>query len=184
MIQVSKMDEDHLKMIRNNVKSFIKEISENFDAKDTILLDVAPQDYLGAKEFFVNTKIETLDIDPDAGADYIADICNNNTGIIPDNYFNYVLLTEVLEHTLNPFDAIKEIERILIMDGLLFITVPFNFRIHGPLPDCWRFTEHGIKALLGNFEIIKIEALETPQRELMPIQYKIIARKIKGRKNR
>lgn len=50
--------------------------------------------------------------------------------------FDYILCTEVLEHTLNPFRAVYEMFRILKPKGLLFISVPFNFGIHRPLPDC------------------------------------------------
>ncbi|MCK5818286.1 MAG: methyltransferase domain-containing protein [Psychromonas sp.] len=52
------------------------------------------------------------------------------------------MFTEVLEHTLNPFRAINEIYRILKPNGILIMTTPFNFRIHNPLPDCWRISEH------------------------------------------
>jgi SAM-dependent methyltransferase len=140
-------------------------------------LDVAPQDYQGAKEFFKRSVIKTLDIDPSAGADYVADITQANMAI-PDETFDYVLCTEVLEHTLQPFRAVREIHRLLKMGGLLFASVPFNFRIHGPLPDCWRFTEHGLRALLVPwFEEICIEAVESPGRPLMPIHYTFLARK-------
>ena len=59
------------------------------------------------------------------------------------------------------------------------MTTPFNFRIHGPLPDCWRFTEHGIRALLKDFESVHIESLEDENRFLMPLQYTTTAIKAK-----
>ena len=86
-----------------------------------------------------------------------------------------MVCTEVLEHTLNPFAAIKEIYRILKPSGVLLLTVPFNFRIHGPLPDCWRFTEHGLRELLEEFEKLEIESIDTPGWDLMPIHYTITA---------
>jgi len=85
----------------------------------------------------------------------------------------------VLEHTLNPFAAIEEIHRLLCIGGYLFLTVPFNFRIHGPLPDCWRFTEHGLRAILSMFDILELTSLETIDRPLMPIHYTVVARKRK-----
>ncbi len=60
---------------------------------------------------------------------------------------------------------------------LVFVSTPFNFRIHGPLPDCWRFAEHGLKELFDAFEILELVALEDEERFLMPIQYTLIARK-------
>jgi hypothetical protein len=63
--------------------------------------------------------------------------------------------------------------------GLAFISTPSNFRIHGPLPDCWRFTEHGLRALfLNNFEILELNILETPDRPLTPLQYTLVVKKI------
>jgi hypothetical protein len=53
---------------------------------------------------------------------------------------------------------------------------PLNWRIHGPIPDCWRFTEFGWKVLLKDFDIIEIDKLETPDRNLFPIKYNILAK--------
>lgn len=171
------MDEAHLRTIRENVSNFITDCGKKYDRVETRVLDVAPQDHEGAKPYFKKANVETLDIDKNSGATYIADLCENNEGIIPKNHFDYVVCTEVLEHTLQPFDAVKEIERILKPGGLVFISAPFNFRIHGPLPDCWRFTEHGLRALFKNFEILELNVLETKDRFLMPIHYTLVARK-------
>ena len=56
------------------------------------------------------------------------------------------------------------------------MTTPFNFRIHNPLPDCWRFSEHGLKVLLKDFQKIEISENGT-ERFLFPVQYKTIAKK-------
>ena len=61
--------------------------------------------------------------------------------------------------------------------GLAFVTTPFNFRIHGPLPDCWRFTEHGLRALFREFDIVELTEEPTPDRPLMPIHYRLVARR-------
>jgi transposase len=84
----------------------------------------------------------------------------------------------MLEHTLQPFSAEAELRRVLKDGGHLFLTTPYNFRIHGPLPDCWRFTEYGLRALLGGFAILSLTALETTECPLMPIQYTTVARKV------
>ena len=57
------------------------------------------------------------------------------------------------------------------------MSTPFDFRIHGPLPDCWRFTEHGIRLLLSDFKTIEIKALENENRFLMPYHYTTVAKK-------
>jgi len=176
-IKVSNLDIRHLKIIRSNVKKFISTCADKYDKKGKFLLDIAPQDYLGAREFFKKTEIKTLDINPLSGADYIADLCNRNEKLIHDQTFDYVLCTEVLEHTYDPFSSVNEIYRILKKGGYVFATMPFNFRIHGPLPDCWRFTEHGLRYLFRDFLSLKINAIETKNRGLMPVHYSLIGRK-------
>lgn len=177
--KVSAMDEHFLKVIRESVDSFISRCARQFDGSDVLLLDVAPQDWEGAVKGFNQATIETLDIDPEAKVTYVADLCEDNSEKIPSGRFDLVLCTEVLEHTLQPFDAVKEIHRILKPGGRALITTPYNFRIHGPLPDCWRFTEHGLRALFSKgFNIESLNAVETPDRFLMPVHYTLIAKKI------
>jgi len=177
-VVISEMDRDFLEIIRGNIRDFLKEAAARYAAGPGRLLDIAPQAHEGARPFFrADMAVETLDIDPASGCTYIGDICAYNS-LIGDSAFDFVVCTEVLEHTLQPFHAVDEIRRILKGGGKLFLTVPFNFRLHGPLPDCWRFTEHGLRALLRDFEIVELKALETAGRPLMPIHYTVVAQKL------
>lgn len=176
-IVVSQMDNEYLAIIRQNVVDFMHRVASHYATTPGQLLDIAPQEHEGARPFFrPEITIETFDIAPDSDCDYIGDICKHND-FLSDDSFDYVVCTEVLEHTLHPFDATEEIWRILKPGGKLFLSVPFNFRIHGPLPDCWRFTEHGIRLLLKRFSILKLKTIETPDRALMPIHYTVVAEK-------
>ncbi len=177
MSEVSKQDVLNLKKIRKNVSDFVAQCGQKYDKGGILILDVAPQDHEGAAPHFTKSMVETLDIDEKSGATYIADLCANNNKLIPNDHFDYIICTEVLEHTLQPFSAVNEIRRILKPNGLVLVSTPFNFRIHGPLPDCWRFTEHGLRALFKDFEIIELNILETADRFLMPIHYTLVARK-------
>ncbi len=175
--EISEFDKNALVLIRESVSKLIKESSEEFDKVYYNILDIAPQDHLGCKEFYKLAIIETLDLDVNSNATYIADLCNSNISIIPDNRFDVVVCTEVLEHVRNPFDAVNEIYRITKPGGSIYISTPFNFRIHGPLPDNWRFTIHGLKELFSKFTILKIEEVNS-NRDLSPIHYRLIAKKI------
>lgn len=175
--KVALVDELNYKRIRDNVKDFISRCAAKYDSSGKLLLDIAPQDHEGAEPFFKKTKIETLDISPNARATFTADLCQNNKAQIPSNRYDYVVCTEVLEHTKQPFNAVKEIKRLLKKGGICFVSTPYDFRIHGPLPDCWRFTEHGLRELFKSFDIIDISGLENNERFLMPTHYTLIARK-------
>jgi SAM-dependent methyltransferase len=171
----SATDVEHLRMIRESVRALMRDAAARYAQDPGLLLDVAPQDHEGARPFFgPGVEIETFDIDPDSGCTHIGDLCRRNEAI-PDRRFDYVVCTEVLEHVLQPFHAVEEIRRLLRPGGRLFLSSPFNFRIHGPLPDCWRFTEHGLRALLADFAILELRAVETPDRPLMPVHYTVVA---------
>lgn len=174
--KISRMDLKFYKLLREDVSLFLKHCGRKYD-KDGLLLDIAPQIHEGAEPYFKKVKIETLDVDPNSGATYVADICKNNKSIIPNKHYDFVVCTEVLEHVDDPFGAVREMHRILKNEGLLFCATPFNFRIHGPLPDYWRFTEHALKLLLRDFKILNFRQLEAKNRWLMPLHYTVVAQK-------
>ena len=176
-MEINKIDKEHYLKIRKNVSDLIKQAANENDTTGSIVLDVAPEIHKGAAEHFKNATIKTLDLDPNSKADYIADLCKNNSGYLLDETFDVIICTEVLEHTENPFNAINELYRILKIGGTLYLSTPFNFRIHGPLPDNWRFTIHGLNTLLKNFKEVKIDELQDENRNLMPIQYTVVAKK-------
>jgi SAM-dependent methyltransferase len=173
---ISQFDIDALNKIRSNVEAFMDYAARTYENCGGRLLDIAPQVHCGAAPFFRKSLIETLDIDPASGAAYIADLCQC-ADTMPAAAFDFIVCTEVLEHTRQPFDAVNSIYAMLKRGGHVFVSTPYNFRIHGPLPDCWRFTEHGLRELFRNFEIIELKALETDDRWLMPIQYTLVARR-------
>ncbi len=175
--KISSIDAAHLKKLRDNIENFLSNASDRYAQPNSLLLDIAPQVHKGAKSFFPeDTLIETLDIDPKSNATYIEDLCSQNF-TLDSNKYDYVVCTEVLEHTLQPFQAVNNIFNILKPGGITFVSTPFNLRIHGPLPDCWRFTEHGLRELFKKFDILELNPLEAPDRFLMPIQYTLIAAK-------
>lgn len=174
---ISNLDKNNYELIRANVRELIQNTSIIFDKKENLVLDIAPQNHEGVKEFFKNSKIKTLDINSESNSDFICDLCNNNSDIIYDNMFDVVFCTEVLEHVSNPFNAVSELFRMTKKNGVVVVSTPFNFRIHGPLPDNWRFTEHGLRELFKNFSSLKITPLNDDNRFLMPIHYTLIAKK-------
>lgn len=174
-MEIHPFDIDALAAIRANVQAFIEQAGRDYDRKTLKVLEIGPTDQLPTAQYFPQSTIETLDIAE--GCTYKADICRDNRNFLYSNSFGLVICTEVLEHTKDPFAAVREIFRILKPGGVLLASSPLNFRIHGPLPDCWRFTEHGWRVLLADFDDIEIKELAS-DRWLFPIHYTVKAKKI------
>jgi SAM-dependent methyltransferase len=173
---VSQFDLSVYDQIRSTVREFQIDSISILKSYSARVLDIAPQIHEGISKLApAGLEVETLDIDPQYESTYIGDICTTTS--IPGGHFDAVFCTEVLEHVSNPFLAIKEIRRILKPGGLLFASSPFGFRIHGPLPDNWRISEHGWGELLKSFENVMIKPLIDPNRFLMPLHYCVTARK-------
>lgn len=175
MATPSQFDNDTFELARDHLNAFITKTAERLAEGGGKMLEVGPQDRSMVRDRFANFAIDTFDIVDKYRPTFVGDITKHND-FIADNTYDCVACLEVLEHTLNPFEAVKELRRILKDGGHLLVSAPLNWRIHGPVPDCWRFTEHGWTALLRDFDIVEIDILETPGRELFPIKYNVLAR--------
>lgn len=98
----------------------------------------------------------TVDIErrPGIAVDVIADAHNLST--FPENTFDVVLCTEVLEHLHTPAKAIAEFERTLKPGGVLLLTTRFVFPLHDTPHDYYRYTKYGLQYLLQNFENVEV----------------------------
>lgn len=78
---------------------------------------------------------------------------------VPDNTYDYVLCTQVLEHVPDPVAAVRELHRVLRVSGQLFITVPQGYGIHGEPYNFFYFTRFGLDLVLkkAGFEVINIQ---------------------------
>jgi SAM-dependent methyltransferase len=171
----SQFDNDTFEPAREHLNNFIQRCSEKLSANNKLLLEIGPQKRSEVQKMFSLCNIETLDIVDDYRPNIIGDITQINEHI-EDSKYDIITCLEILEHTVNPFSAISELRRILKHDGYLLLSAPLNWRIHGPAPDCWRITEFGWKVLLKDFEIIEIDKMHTPGRNLFPIKYNILAK--------
>jgi SAM-dependent methyltransferase len=187
---ISLYDRWNYRHVRNNAESSWKLAADEISKSRKVgneavsVLEVAPQKHGGLESILrkwpegdlQRVSFATLDIDPLGGASLIGDLCDL-TDLVPDESFDLVLVTEVLEHVTNPFSAAMEILRILKVGGVAIVTTPFDFRIHGPLPDNWRFTEYGLRELFKQFSDVNILAVKSVRGSLMPVAYRLVARK-------
>lgn len=171
----SEFDNIHIPLSREFINSTRKVFINDFLKSTDIICDIGNQ----GKEIpeLDPFKLVTLDITDSTKPDVVADITRYNAHI-PDSSYDALMCTEVLEHVVDPFSAIRELRRIVKIGGYILFTTPLNARIHGPVPDCWRFTEFGLKVLFRDFETVYFNKLDTPGRNLFPLHYGVIVKKI------
>ena len=78
---------------------------------------------------------------------------------VEDGVFSCVVLSEVMEHLYKPHEALREINRVLIPEGLLIGTVPFFMWEHEKPYDFHRYTYFGLKRMFkdNGYDIIRLD---------------------------
>lgn len=112
----------------------------------------------GSTRYFPDT--ETLDIDSSKDVTYPIDVHDMDF----KNKYDNILCFNLLEHCKNPKKVVRNIYNALKAGGKVYIVVPFVYRYHsvGKFKgdkDYWRFTDDGLRVLLKDFKILKIEPL-------------------------
>ncbi len=106
--------------------------------KETTILNVGSHD--GCFEHFAFKKglknVTTLDVDDKTINRIKRNVPESNIikGVIedshiPDNSYDVIVITEVLEHLIDPVVALKEMKRMLKKDGMILATVPLDGKI-------------------------------------------------------
>ena len=100
---------------------------------------------IGSGESDLNSGVINLDVDPSGHTDCVGDALS-----LPfeDSTFHLVLSQETMEHVLDPFQAVREMGRVLKTDGVLYLQVPFVLGYHPDPEDYWRFTHSGLRRLI------------------------------------
>ncbi|MET0414385.1 MAG: class I SAM-dependent methyltransferase [Polyangiaceae bacterium] len=103
-------------------------------------------------------QVISIDIEDRSGdVTHIADI--QNMPVIATGSIDTVICTEVLEHVPAPWDALKELERVLKPGGTLILTVPYLAPIHEAPNDFFRYTRYALELLLtrAGFQLEQLE---------------------------
>jgi SAM-dependent methyltransferase len=69
---------------------------------------------------------------------------------------NCVLCCEVLEHLEDPEQCVREMQRVLVPGGVLLLSVPFFYPLHGDPYDYSRFTRQRIIKMCTGLNVVKI----------------------------
>lgn len=121
--------------------------------------------------------------------DYIATDCfeHPNIDVVSDIHtlsqtfeadsFDFVLCTDVMEHVEKPWIAAGQFYAVLKPGGILLLTTPFNFHLHGDefFKDYWRISADGLRFLLSKeagFKDVQITAIGHPD---FPFNHLVVA---------
>ncbi|MBN1977600.1 MAG: class I SAM-dependent methyltransferase [Anaerolineae bacterium] len=110
--------------------------------------------------------------------DVVSDI-QHLTEVFHRESFDFVICTDVLEHIPHPWEAVRELYAVLKPGGVLLLTTPFNFHLHGneQVRDYWRISDDGLRMLLqevAGFERVEITPIGHPE---FPFSHTVVANK-------
>lgn len=127
------------------------------------ILEIGSKDYGNTQNFrdlFSGEQYLGIDMQPGKGVDQVIDLTDNFESIdsaLHGERFNTIICMSVLEHCRDPFKMARNIQSLMTDDGVLLVSVPFSWEIHGFPDDYWRFTPSGVRTL---FQELDFEAHE------------------------
>lgn len=74
-----------------------------------------------------------------------------------DEYFDVLLSTQVIEHVDSLEFALTQMGRVIRSGGVMILSFPFLYNLHGAPHDYRRLTHYGAAKLLPDYEIICLE---------------------------
>jgi len=72
-----------------------------------------------------------------------------------------IFCSQVLEHVPDPFESLKEFNRVLKIGGIAIITVPFLSCLHNEPYDFFRYTRHSLNKMSmdNGFEVLELKEI-------------------------
>jgi SAM-dependent methyltransferase len=139
---------------RRSILAFVRDVADSLASGATVLdVGAGRSPY---RELFAHCDYRTTDWENsvhELDVDFIAPA----EGLpVPDEAFDAVLYTQVLEHVAEPAAVLAEAARVLRDGGGVFVSVPFVWELHELPFDYWRFTPHSLERLLGEAGFVEI----------------------------
>jgi len=162
------LNESHF---RKTLLKFIPDISFNLRAKSNykkiseLLVGKSKKNHIliigggilgqGIETLINNKCFEVVETDVSFGP-RTSLICDAHDLPFKDETFDCVVVQAVLEHTLNPYECVEEIYRVLKNKGIVYAETPFMQQVHMGKYDFTRFTYLGHRRLFRKFHEIEM----------------------------
>lgn len=134
--------------MRPSAHALVERVLKQYPYQEPVV-DIGGMEYVGWEG------VRRVTMDMEERADVVADI-TNMPHVKPDAIGVYVCL-DVLEHCKYPWLAIKELHRTLQPNGLLILSVPFQWEYHRHPEDYWRFSVPALRLLCEDFEELECD---------------------------
>jgi len=110
-----------------------------------------------SKRFGNRARFIGIDLADGSNVDRLLDICSSPKVLrqaLGEEPFDLVVCCHVLEHTVSPWKAARNIESVIRPGGFAYIATPWSQAFHPAPDDYWRFSVRGLKLLFDSLEIL------------------------------
>lgn len=147
--------------MHRSVKEWVADQVDTLSLAGASVLEVGSLDVNGSVRNLFRGEYVGLDMREGKGVDVVADASD-----LPfaDRSFGVVVSTEMLEHCLKPYEAVREMGRVLTSRGELLLTARGpGFPRHGYPNDYWRFTEADFSAMMHVADVQCVDVRQDPE---------------------
>jgi SAM-dependent methyltransferase len=143
------------------IQAWVRQMKITYIFDPGAVLEIGSRNINGTvRQFFSDAKQYIgIDMESGEGVDIVTD--SHNLIYEPDlrhKFFDTIICLETLEHDIDPFETMYQINCMLKHNGFLLISTPtFGFPLHRHPKDYWRFGEDAYREVLFyGYEILNL----------------------------
>lgn len=138
---------------RKNLYSLLDSSIKKYCHKDHKIINIGSGGEIKKVLVKNGLNFKEIDIDKNRKPDYVCSI--EQMDVLEDGSVDIFFVMEVLQY-VNPFNAVKELEKKLKPNGMIIGSSPFVFPIHDEPFDFYRYTKYGLAHLFQNFRLVEL----------------------------
>ena len=134
-----------------NHSNWVNFLSEKFNKPETRILEIGSRVVTGAnfKEKFGKSKYIGFDIHEGDNVNIVGDVHKLSSYFEEEKKFDLIFSSAVFEHLHMPWIAAEEINKLLNVNGYIFIETHFSFSAHERPWNFFQFSEIGLRSLFS-----------------------------------